>query len=332
MAAMKTFILAPNFSFSPDTSICMGDIVQDPSDPTRPLSSSPRAELETATHTDYDAELTKSASTGVGGGVWATFLQGVASLKLYGEVKKETATSYTIDRLETVYFKRQPTDEQASRWTLEPRVAAAIDAGLVRKKPVYLVSGLKIARGFRLSRGASSSSHRAGVGAEAPVAALTGGGVVGVGADVDVERARSEEQSWRSDEDVVFAYQLHVIAQKGWRRENTKGKNRRADVRVYKSKAAFLSEDAAEEEKENPIAVAEMGGVGGDTEALHDVFGAERLRSVVTVTDGEDVVRCIVLDDMAVEEEDHEEEEEEDEEEKEKEKNDDDDDDDEMSE
>ncbi|KAL6253017.1 hypothetical protein RBB50_000737 [Rhinocladiella similis] len=282
MAATKTFILAPNFTFHPDTSICMGDILQDPSDPTKPLSSSPRAELETTTHTDYDAELGKSASTSVGGGIWETFLQ-FASIKLYGEASKDIATRYTIDRLETVYFKKQPTDEQASRWALEPRVAAAINAGVVRRNPVYLVSGLKIARGFSLADGVSSS-RKAGVGAEAPV---TFG--VGAGADVDVGRSRSERQSWRSEEDIVFAYQLHVIAQKGWRE-----KTRRTDVRTYKSKAAFLSE-----EHTRTVDAVEMSVGGIPLEDVRDVFGADgRVRSVLEVKDAEeDVVQCVVLED-----------------------------------
>ncbi len=287
---MKTFILAPNFTYHPDTSICMGDIIADPSDPTKPLSSLSRADLEAVTHMDYDAELNKTTSTLFGGSIWATFLQ-TASVKLHGEVKNDATTKYTIDRLETIYYKKQPTDDQAAQWVLEPRVAAAINSGLVRKKPVYMVSALKIARGFRVASGVSAS-RSAGVGAAAPVTPE-----VGLGADVDVTRSRSAEQSFRSTEDIVFAYQLHVIAHKGWRQDQ-------AAIGVYKSKAAFLSEDKTEAESGKKAVEASA----ANEQDVRHAFSEDMVEDVLEAVDGEELVQCIVFREPPPEEESEEEE------------------------
>ena len=61
------------------------------------------------------------------------------------------------------------------------------------------------------------------------------GAAVSVGAEVGGSRRREVEHSSKSGVDIIFAYQLHVIAEKGWRKKNL-------EVRTYKGKHAFLGE------------------------------------------------------------------------------------------
>lgn len=85
MSSVKTYILAPNFSYHPKTSICMGSVVQYPDDPTKPLSSVPESGLagQTESHFDYDNELSNQNSSSLHGSIWANFLE-KASVKIGG--------------------------------------------------------------------------------------------------------------------------------------------------------------------------------------------------------------------------------------------------------
>ncbi|KAK3987550.1 hypothetical protein QBC44DRAFT_331111 [Cladorrhinum sp. PSN332] len=235
MATTKTYILAPNFSYHPNTSINLGDIIQDPSDPTLPLGSiSPESLPPKENHLDFNAAFSKTTSQSISTSIWAKFVE-VASASIGGNRSQSTQNTYTMDRLETVYFRNQPAPELISEAIKSnPRVRAAMDSGIFGPKPVYLVSGLKIARGFRVESGTGRT-----VGGQVSVEAseaITGG--VGVGMEVGKERSWESRQEFSSagDQDIVFAYQLHAI------------KRRRAgeETRVHKAKSAFLSDEDAD--------------------------------------------------------------------------------------
>ncbi|GME27914.1 hypothetical protein BGZ63DRAFT_404793 [Neofusicoccum parvum] len=135
-----------------------------------------------------------------------------------------------MDSLETVYFQSDPTDEEASGYAKDGKVQAAMKAGMFGAQPVYMITGLKIAKGFRLT--SETASTRAGnVGAGIPVT-----GEVSAGADVGFSRGKMVQDSLRAGSDIIFAYQLHAIAEKGWR-------HRRIEVDLYTPKSAFLSKD-----------------------------------------------------------------------------------------
>lgn len=293
MATTKTYLLAPNFTYHPNTSICIGDIILDPSDPTKPLSSlplplenNPNPLYTTESHLDHDATLTHTRSTSLHGSVFAKFLQ-TAHARLGGSSGTDVLDAYAIDRLETLYFRKQPTDAEAARRVREDGgVRAAVNnAGVFGgKRPVYMVTGLKIARGFRVVSGRRRTVR---VGGEGEV----GGEVVhGVGVGVDVGAGREEDVqlAMRSGQDIVFAYQLHVIAHKGWR-------GRDVDVGVYKPKAAFLSEEEEED----------MGGRGeGDEVEMRAAdeegvlaFDDEMPMEVSSVADGDGMCVCIAFTD-----------------------------------
>ncbi|KAK1830612.1 hypothetical protein QBC39DRAFT_383093 [Podospora conica] len=279
MAAIKTYILAPNFTYRPNTSICLGDIIQDPSDPTRPLSSLPSA-VPTESHLDYDARLATSTSSSLNGSVFAKFLD-LAEARLGAGVSRDARDVYAMERLETVYFTKQPTEEEAAERVKDARVAAAINAGVFGKKPVYMISALKIARGLRVETG-RGRGWNADVGVGVPLAAALGVPLE-VGVEVGGGRERAVEASWTVGEDVVFAYQCHVLGYKGWRGGDV-------GVKVYRSKVAFLNEGGGGvvEEVVEVVAAGEQ-----DVRA----FDEEMVVTAVEAREGGEVCVCLVLDD-----------------------------------
>ncbi|RSM08256.1 hypothetical protein CDV31_008264 [Fusarium ambrosium] len=206
--ALKTYLLAPNFTLEPDGPIRIGNIIADPFRPTKPLSSPLEPPL-TATHTDFECSFTRERSKSLNGSVWAQFLQ-TASAKVGSGVSKALLSEYTMDSLETTRLKQDLSDEEADLRAREPMVKAAIESGLSGTAPVYMITGLKIAKGFRLNKSATST-REGNVSAGIPITEE-----VGAGADFSASSSRSTGESLRASSDIIFTYQLHVIAQKGW--------------------------------------------------------------------------------------------------------------------
>ncbi|POR33999.1 Uncharacterized protein TPAR_05801 [Tolypocladium paradoxum] len=113
-------ILAPNFQYKPSDPIQTGNIIPDP----------PAVE-STAEH---GHELSRQQKRAASAGTWVTFLQYVgASAKLEGG--EDALRECAMDRLETRYLRDEPLGD---------------DAGLFGRRPVYMVMGVKMARGLRV--------------------------------------------------------------------------------------------------------------------------------------------------------------------------------------
>jgi hypothetical protein len=106
---------------------------------------------------------------------------------------------------------------------------------------------------------------------------------VGVGVEAGRERGTQISYEAGPGQDVVFAYQLHVVTYKGWRK-------RVVDVSVHKTKAAFLREDdgvAGDEEVEV---------VAADEEDMRE-FDGEMPVTALSARDGEEECVCLRFDD-----------------------------------
>lgn len=235
MASKKTYLLAPNFTFQPDGPLRLGSVIADPFRPTKPLSTIP-ALPDTITHTELERTISRGNSRSLHSSIWAQFLQ-TASANIGVGVSKDVLTQYTMDSLETVYFQSDPTDAEAMEYARDGKVRAAMKAGIFGTQPVYMVTGLKIAKGFRLVS-EIASTREGNVGASAPVVDQ-----VSLGAKVGFSKGKTVEESLVAGSDIVFAYQLHVIAEKGWR-------HKRVEADLYEPKSAFLGhEEESVEEK-----------------------------------------------------------------------------------
>ncbi|KAK5003850.1 hypothetical protein LTR28_009669, partial [Elasticomyces elasticus] len=151
MAQVKTYLLAPNFTFQPGGPIALGNIIADPSDPTYVLSYLDTAvsNPEIVSTTELEHNISRSRGGSAHASVWAQFLQ-TASANISSQGSKDVITRYTTSALETRYFKVYPTDEDVKERIKAEKVQAAIKAGLFGDQPVYMVTGVKIARDFAL--------------------------------------------------------------------------------------------------------------------------------------------------------------------------------------
>ncbi|KAK9422907.1 hypothetical protein SUNI508_04574 [Seiridium unicorne] len=131
--------------------------------------------------------------------------------------------------LETRYLNDEPPDDDpniAIRLS-EPKVRATIQAGLFGKQPVYMITGVKIARGLAV-RNERSTRVGGGPGSTLPVMES-----VSVGGELRGERRDAKANAFKGGkEDIVFAYQLHVI--------RLKGRKKNMVVGVFESEAALL--------------------------------------------------------------------------------------------
>lgn len=265
-----TYVLAPNFTYHPNTSICLGDIVQYPDDPTKPLSTVPESERQPiTTHFDYDNELSNQSILSLRGSIWANFLE-KASAKIGGGTSDEILTKYTIRRLETIYFTKQPTDEEAADRVKEKKVKAAVNAGILMKKPVFMITGLKVARGMQLLSSVGATTN-ADAKLEVSVTADEG-----IGADAAYSRGQKAGQKHRAGQDIIFAYQLHSITHR------RKG----VDISIFKAPAAFLNNDKKEEGQD--LVVVEKA-----SETVLRDFDEELKVEAISTKDGKGDCTCV---------------------------------------
>jgi hypothetical protein len=142
--------------------------------------------------------------------------------------------------METRYFKNNFIDEEVTaRIESSLKIKAVIVLGLFGKKPVYMITGLKIVKNFSLE----ASIDKTLSGNINKGALITPAKEVFIRAELGGSRYLENKSSFRSGADIIFIYQLHIIAMKGWRQKRFK-------TEVYKSKHAFLDEREEEEEGE----------------------------------------------------------------------------------
>lgn len=210
MALIKTYLLAPDFTFRLDGPIALGNIIADPSKPhqilTKPDPDEPTPEIESAV--EYDYTVGQGAGHGVSMGLWTQFLQIVGG-NIGIEHGKGTNNEYSMSALRTVYFKNDPSEEDLRERASVPRVRNAMQYDSVWSRPVYMVTGLMIAEGFTASTEAALS--RAGsIGTSMRVIPE-----VPVGAEFGLSQETSQKDSFRSGNDIIFAYQVLEIAPEG---------------------------------------------------------------------------------------------------------------------
>jgi hypothetical protein len=245
MAQQPTYLLAPNFTFKPRGGpIALGNIIADPFRPHRVLTAIDEAARAARyprieTFAELDRTIARGSGHDVAVAVWAQFLQGVGA-SLSGDRAVQKSSEYTMDTLETEYFVQDPDQAEIEARVKEPRVRAVM-AGSGRlgfRQPVYMVTALKIAKGFSAS---TVTGRRKGVGVEAGIPITEG---ITTGANISAGVEASSSDSWRAGEDIIFAYQLLKIEVKGWR-------TKRVEVDEFRSKPACLRKDDYSDEDED---------------------------------------------------------------------------------
>jgi hypothetical protein len=207
----KTYFLAPNFDITPPPTglLFLGSIITDPRNPTRSLTKEDRVPIpspDTSIHQGLKLNWFVSRAQVREGkiGIWTTFLAAILGIGVDVEISRslETAEIYRCKRLETQYF--QPEDAYIYEALQVPRVKSYLEKSWFCK-PVYMITGLKFARGATAESGEKrSNGGKVNVGVDGtPVGILLGGGP-----KLEGKVGNNKRIGWEGSSDFVFAYQL----------------------------------------------------------------------------------------------------------------------------
>jgi hypothetical protein len=208
----KTYILAPNFALPPDI-IPLGSVIANPLKPERALNKGalapiPPSEICTRKIASFFVSTARLREKKLG--IFASFLAGV--LGIGAEVGVSTDANadsvYKIESLETRYF--QP-GRVFIYEALQSQGVKNFGKMAFWEKPVYMVTGVKVAKGVEME-----STDGGGYGVVGKVD--VGGAMIGtpgrVGPEGRVTERKWQGVMWKGEEEFVFAYQLIKIKRK----------------------------------------------------------------------------------------------------------------------
>ncbi|RTE82734.1 hypothetical protein BHE90_002735 [Fusarium euwallaceae] len=210
-----TYHPAPNWDIPPSKNIVVpGRLITDPKNPESIVSNNsvvpiPQHEICEGEKSDWKTNLNQFRKHGVG--FWAT-CRHIISAGLNSDHVQSTLESHTFDVLETKYFVANDNH----------RFQALNDAGVQNyfrttnwKMPVYLITGIKIARGV-----CASTENSTGWSGQAKLKfdATSVGVPIDVGPDASWDSNNKRSISYSASTDFIFAYQVEeVMPKKGGR-------------------------------------------------------------------------------------------------------------------
>ncbi|KAI1132235.1 hypothetical protein F5Y10DRAFT_7703 [Nemania abortiva] len=244
----STWFLLPDFTFTVDGPLRLGTVIPHWSKPTTVLATVGRGatgEIElppqtTIVEPNHSHSRSQSRSSGIS--VWFTF-EGLASALAGGDSGKNDNISYSETDHEIHSFKDPLTPEMVTAIANLPAVRAHIDSGMFGKRPVYIVSGLRIATSSFTVMKERGSNFAVEAEASGPPAGTL---PVEIGGNVRHENQKTITDSYHTAPGIVFAYRLHAI------------RTRRAglETELFSHKSAFLT--GATGEAQEPLILAEV--------------------------------------------------------------------------
>ena len=208
--AQRTYFPMPNFDYPPDDLVLLGQIITSRETPFRALASplEPLPRVQQSHKTDWRNEVHQTQRGSVG--FWVQFLASVVGLGADVSVSwlSENEDCLQFKRLDTSFF--QPDDEYVRNSVLgRGREAVVRYVKKNPRKPVYMITGVKIARGARhVRKMRSKPGVEAKIGASA--APFTGVPVEG-GPMGSFEKETGETVQFAGSSDFVYAYRLRRI-------------------------------------------------------------------------------------------------------------------------
>ncbi|KAM0420386.1 hypothetical protein ACHAPT_011806 [Fusarium lateritium] len=211
---MKTWFLPPDFTFTPDWSLQLGAVITHPGRPTNVLAS-PRTdpsiqlpEVQVITEKNHSHSNEISRTGGIS--LFAKFVEFASGSVSYEASRRNLLQYGNVDHEVRSLVAPFSTDFLASLTSLDS-VKEHMESGMVGKRPVYLVSGLRVTNEpFTVTKekGSGNQAEISASGPTGPVPVEVGGGLSG-----GVERAKVD--SYETAPGIVFAYRLHVIRPRG---------------------------------------------------------------------------------------------------------------------
>ena len=210
MSKRKTYFIGPGPDYEPHRLVQLGQIISDPKLPHRRLNPP----LEPVPHvyqpwkTDYGLEKKKTlaGSAGVFAKALAILFGGIG-VDVAGNISNELLNRWEFERLETEFIEPDTAYVSSS-----VQVAAVRDALKDKKllgKAVYMVTGVKIARGPKALR--EQADEIGGEGKVALDATALTGIPVQAGPQLSFSRREQDSEWFGRSSDFVFAYRLRKI-------------------------------------------------------------------------------------------------------------------------
>ena len=205
-SASKFYLRAPDLEYNLQGPIQIGNIIRDMKRPQDPIATlNPIPQIITG--------------SGFGDGRIERELHGSLKLnlssKIYeifgGQAEARTSnalrTTYEFDEIEAQYLKRNPTkaDVEKLRDT-DMEVKGALSRG-----PVYIVTGLKIAKGLKYSN-KRIADQGGSLGVQGHITREAS-----VGGNLEAERGSEDVENYTVKGDTILAYRLHIVRKEGFR-------------------------------------------------------------------------------------------------------------------
>ncbi|KAJ4243558.1 hypothetical protein NW757_011199 [Fusarium falciforme] len=210
---MKTWFLPPDFTFTPDSPLQLGAVITHPGRPTNVLAS-PRTdpsiqlpEIQVITEKNHSHSNEVSRKGGVS--LFAKFVEFASGSVSYEASRRNFLQYGNVDHEVRSLLAPFSKDFLTSLTSLDS-VKEHIESGMFGKRPVYLVSGLRVTNeSFTVTKekGTGNQAEISASGPTGPVPVEVGGSLSG-----GVERTKVD--SYETAPGIVFAYRLHVIRPK----------------------------------------------------------------------------------------------------------------------
>ncbi|KAI0140284.1 hypothetical protein BJ166DRAFT_542639 [Pestalotiopsis sp. NC0098] len=216
-----TYLPSPNWDI-PATSdvVVLGRIIKDPKDPQSRVPGSgvlpvPSSAIYEGEKTDWETNLEKMRSGTIG--LWAKCMQFISGGMSFSQLKS-SLEDHKFAVLETSYIL--PDEVYLAQAVEDAGVQAYLQVHHWRK-PVYMITGIKIAKGASVSTESRSAKSIEG---EVKVDATTVGANVEAGPEAKWDSEKKRGISYGGSSDYIFAYQLTRMMpkQKGTRFKNHK--------------------------------------------------------------------------------------------------------------
>lgn len=214
-AHRKSYFLAPSFDYPANGPIALGNIISDPYFPAESLLVGASRVLDGASQEPnlYASIIEgwqdiRAAHNNGRLGVWARFLE-IVDTSTAGHWERNTYEDYKCDEMETQYFLPELAYLQTR--VADPRVKQVMEmrrGGLGTRRAVYIITGVKIAKGLAIASGAGQE-RGFDAAASVDVTPLSGGAVpLGVGARAKRTAGTQQKTTAKIVGDCTFAYQL----------------------------------------------------------------------------------------------------------------------------
>ncbi|KAL8364679.1 hypothetical protein RB595_003791 [Gaeumannomyces hyphopodioides] len=230
---MPSWFLPPDFTFTADGPLRLGTVIPHPTRPTLVLATPddktslpvplPQETILTETNHAHSREATHS--TGLK--ILARFVN-LASGSAKVDVSRHRSLHYSAVDHEVCTFAAPLSDAAITAIVALPKVRKHIDSGIFGKRPVYVVSGLRIAvSSFTVMCEADTS-----VQVQVPAGGPAGAVPVELGGEVSTSVGEAKTDCYDTAPGIVFAYRLHVIRSKG---------STHAEAEMFSHRTAFLT-------------------------------------------------------------------------------------------